>query len=162
MLEPSSCGGPQMRIEQSSEAEANMWWSLGFQLTELTVPLCPSSTASCSPVTLCHTNTCSSTSCSDLRPWLTCQLALTANQRSFRLTQQSASRHHPNDRVWCSGSGLPYIAAKAAARQMAHNHKHPPAWAWPYSLDHTACLKVLVTWLKEATDHKAMAVRQEL
>lgn len=52
---------PHTWMDRSSEAEANMLWSTGFQLTELTVPECPSKAASRSPLIACQTKTCSTT-----------------------------------------------------------------------------------------------------
>ena len=49
---------PQMWMDLSSEADANIWWSMGFQDTAFTVPEWPSSCARSSPVALCHTYTC--------------------------------------------------------------------------------------------------------
>jgi hypothetical protein len=50
---------PQMWMERSSDAEANILWFFGFQLTELTVPECPSNAARSSPLLACQTKTCS-------------------------------------------------------------------------------------------------------
>ncbi len=56
-LSTSVCS-PQMWMDLSSEADANIWWSTGFQETAFTVPEWPSSDARSSPVARCHTYTC--------------------------------------------------------------------------------------------------------
>mmetsp|Transcript_11197 Transcript_11197/g.33585 ORF Transcript_11197/g.33585 Transcript_11197/m.33585 type:complete len:245 (-) Transcript_11197:1605-2339(-) len=63
--------GTQMWMLLSSEADANMLCTTGFHATALTVPVCPSSCSSRSPLLRCHTYTLHSSEPLSTKPWFT-------------------------------------------------------------------------------------------